>query len=262
MQVALLRIPFELNHRRRNAAFPDAVCPKRNADEDHARGWPAWHEKESEASYPRAHSKTIAASAQFSAKIEMQSSERHTGTVPAVLMAPRVGLIPTIPLNAATTEPEPSTSVPKVNDTRPAATATAEPELEPPEISFVQYARACTIGRARAREPHGELIKICLSHRNRVRDHQLRDHRCRPSWRVSERRTSRRCGSPGQVDIVLDCERNSVRGSSSRNFPMDSARAIVSSSGTRWIHVGRSPCSRIRRYTSRITPAGANWPYR
>ncbi len=37
-------------------------------------------------------------------------------------------------LNAAGTRPEPAVSVPKAKLTSPAATATAEPELEPPEI--------------------------------------------------------------------------------------------------------------------------------
>ena len=37
-------------------------------------------------------------------------------------------------LNAAGTRPEPAVSVPSEKRTSPAATATAEPELEPPEI--------------------------------------------------------------------------------------------------------------------------------
>ena len=37
-------------------------------------------------------------------------------------------------LNAAGTRPEPAVSVPSAKDTRPAATATAEPELDPPEM--------------------------------------------------------------------------------------------------------------------------------
>ncbi len=39
-----------------------------------------------------------------------------------------------MPLNAAGTRPEPAVSVPSAKATSPAATATAEPELEPPEM--------------------------------------------------------------------------------------------------------------------------------
>ena len=37
-------------------------------------------------------------------------------------------------LNAAGTRPEPAVSVPKEKLTKPVATATADPELDPPEI--------------------------------------------------------------------------------------------------------------------------------
>src|SRR4029078_7730939 len=53
---------------------------------------------------------------------------------PAVLTSPRVGLSPTIPFNAAGTRPDPAVSVPNAKATTPAATATALPELDPPEI--------------------------------------------------------------------------------------------------------------------------------
>jgi hypothetical protein len=49
------------------------------------------------------------------------------------LMTPRVGLSPTTLLKPAGTRPDPAVSVPKAKETRPAATATADPELEPPE---------------------------------------------------------------------------------------------------------------------------------
>ena len=42
--------------------------------------------------------------------------------------------MPTMPFSAAGTRPEPAVSVPRAKSTSPAATATAEPELEPPEI--------------------------------------------------------------------------------------------------------------------------------
>ncbi len=68
------------------------------------------------------------------AKIETQSSERQAGTTPAVETSPRLGLRPTMLFNPAGTRPEPAVSVPSESGTRPAATATAEPELEPPGI--------------------------------------------------------------------------------------------------------------------------------
>src|ERR1700722_14382821 len=88
----------------------------------------------SAASKPDMACNTVAASLVVSAKIERQSRERHAGTAPRVLTRPRVGFNPTTLLNAAGTRPDPAVSVPKAKLTKPAATATAEPELEPPEI--------------------------------------------------------------------------------------------------------------------------------
>jgi hypothetical protein len=67
-------------------------------------------------------------------KLETQSSDRHAGTTPLVLTSPRVGFRPTSPLNAAGTRPEPAVSVPNAKLAWPRATATAEPELDPPEM--------------------------------------------------------------------------------------------------------------------------------
>ena len=63
-----------------------------------------------------------------------QSRDAHAGTIPSVLTRPRLGLTPTVPVSAAGTRPDPAVSVPIANGTSPAATATADPELEPPEI--------------------------------------------------------------------------------------------------------------------------------
>ena len=56
--------------------------------------------------------------------------------MPAVDTRPRVGFKPTRPLNAAGTRPEPAVSVPSEKPTMPSATATAEPELEPPLMNL------------------------------------------------------------------------------------------------------------------------------
>lgn len=59
---------------------------------------------------------------------------------PVVGTRPSVGLMPTMPLRAAGTRPEPAVSVPRAMSAMPSATATADPELEPPEIYRAQYA--------------------------------------------------------------------------------------------------------------------------
>src|SRR6478736_8744937 len=75
---------------------------------------------------------TSAASATVRVKIETQSSERHAGTTPQVLSNPFVGLSPTRLLNAAGIRPDPAVSVPSAKSQSPAATATADPLLDPP----------------------------------------------------------------------------------------------------------------------------------
>jgi hypothetical protein len=67
-----------------------------------------------------------------SAKIDTQSRLPQAGTTPSVDSRSKVGLTPTMFVKAAGTRPEPAVSVPSAKLTSPAATATAEPELEPP----------------------------------------------------------------------------------------------------------------------------------
>ena len=75
---------------------------------------------------------TSAASCAVKANTETQSSERQAGTTPTVLTSPRVGFRPTMLPSAAGIRPDPAVSVPSANGTSPEATATPEPELEPP----------------------------------------------------------------------------------------------------------------------------------
>ncbi len=56
-----------------------------------------------------------------------------------MLIRPRDGLKPMTPLSAAGTRPDPAVSVATANGTCPSATASAEPELEPPEIKSPPY---------------------------------------------------------------------------------------------------------------------------
>src|SRR5207237_6369125 len=87
---------------------------------------------------------TSAASSAVRAKIETQSRDRHAGTTPSVLSRPGVGLRPMMLLQPAGTRPEPAVSLPRAKLTIPAATATADPELDPPEI----YAASNTLLQA------------------------------------------------------------------------------------------------------------------
>src|SRR6478736_2705415 len=75
------------------------------------------------------------ASSTVSANTDTQSSVRQAGTRPAVETRPRLGFKPTMLLKPAGTRPDPAVSVPSASGTRPAPTAMAEPELEPPGIS-------------------------------------------------------------------------------------------------------------------------------
>src|SRR5215813_12743990 len=72
------------------------------------------------------------ASAQDSANSDTQSRDLQAGTTPPMPTRPGVGFRPTMLLKPAGTRPEPAVSVPREKLTRPAATAIADPELEPP----------------------------------------------------------------------------------------------------------------------------------
>src|SRR6266849_5983438 len=101
---------------------------------DAASGVPSGRGREygSAASAPAKTASAVHASSVVSANTETQSSVRQAGTTPAVETKPRLGLRPTILLSMAGTRPEPAVSVPSASGTSPAATATAEPELDPP----------------------------------------------------------------------------------------------------------------------------------
>src|SRR6476646_10619959 len=75
---------------------------------------------------------TSAASRAVRANTDTQSSDRQAGTTPLVLTNPWVGLQPMMLPNAAGTRPDPAVSVPRANGTMPVATATPDPELDPP----------------------------------------------------------------------------------------------------------------------------------
>ena len=97
----------------------------------------------------------------------MVSRLLQAGTKPAAENVPFVGLKPTMPLNAAGTLPEPAVSVPSANDTSPAATATADPDEEPPEIrSGSQTLRGYPYGDLQPDSPAANWSRLVLPMNN------------------------------------------------------------------------------------------------
>ncbi|KAL1985665.1 hypothetical protein VTN96DRAFT_7532 [Rasamsonia emersonii] len=84
-------------------------------------------------------SHTVRASESVGAVMEIVSRLLQAGTTPRADIVPLVGFRPTTPLNAAGIRPLPAVSVPKANDTKPAATATADPDDDPPAMWSLLY---------------------------------------------------------------------------------------------------------------------------
>lgn len=97
-----------------------------------ARGAGPGRENGSSGSTPAITAQAAAASSTVSAKTDTQSSVRHAGTTPRVGTSPSEGFSPTMLFKAAGTRPEPAVSVPSAKETSPRATATAEPDDDPP----------------------------------------------------------------------------------------------------------------------------------
>src|ERR1700677_4849088 len=68
-------------------------------------------------------------------RIPCVESAFHANALAAEGMRPGVGRNPTTPQNAAGVRTDPPKSVPWARGTRPAATAAAEPPLEPPALN-------------------------------------------------------------------------------------------------------------------------------
>src|SRR5690554_1030773 len=109
---------------------------RRRAGAPRGRALGAFREKASAESKPAITSATRAASPMVRPNTETQSSDRQAGTTPLMLNRPLVGFSPTRLFRPAGTRPEPAVSVPRAKGTRPRATTEAEPELEPPLITF------------------------------------------------------------------------------------------------------------------------------
>ena len=114
-------------------------------------------------------------------------------------------------LSIAGTRPEPAVSVPSASGTSPAATATAEPELDPPGMRSPSHRVAGNaIGRAHADEPGRELVEVGLADDDGAGRAQP-GHRSR----IARRRVGEgRAGGGGRqtlrVDIVLHRHRYAI----------------------------------------------------
>ena len=104
-------------------------------------------------------------------------------------------------------------SLPSAKATTPAATATAEPELEPPAIqarSNTQPQRA--IGTSGAGEAGGELIEVGLADRDRAGGDQPGDDFGVALGACSEGRAGGGGGEAGEIEVILHREGNAGQG--------------------------------------------------
>ncbi len=88
-------------------------------------------------------------------------------------------------------------------DGRAGARATGDP-------SRVGHGGAAAVRAACPDQAGRELIHVRLANQQRPRLEECPDDRCRLGGRVGEAGAARRRREPGDVDVVLDCERNPV----------------------------------------------------
>jgi hypothetical protein len=115
-------------------------------------------------------------------------------------------------LMPAGTRPEPAVSVPNASGTRPAATAVAEPELDPPGMSFSsKRLRGAPVGRTQPDQPGGELVEVGLADDDRPGLLEPGDRSCIRVSLIGKGRTGCRGGHSFHVDVVLHRNRNAVK---------------------------------------------------
>ena len=124
-----------------------------------------------------------------------------------MLITPSVGLIPTMPCRPAGTRPEPAVSVPIAMSASPVATATADPELDPPLMnSGLRLSGTAPYGERVPTRPVANWSRLVLptttapAARNAATDAGV------SVGRVGELRTGRGGGQSGRVDVVLHSE--------------------------------------------------------
>ena len=138
-----------------------------------------------------------------------QSSDRQAGTTPLVPTSPRVGLSPTIPFSAAGTRPEPAVSVPSANDDQAGRDRDRAARAGPAgDQVAAEHALAAPVRGAGAGQAGGELVQVGLADDDRAGVEQPAHAVRVPGRGVAERRAGRGGGQPGDVDVVLDRERD------------------------------------------------------
>ena len=163
--------------------------------------------------------------------------------MPARLTSPTVGLTVTTPFWVAGDKSEPEVSVPIAAAASPAATATADPELDPPgsddrhalvvelgRVGVLHLAAQRTVaGRHVDRQDVGEFGQIGLAENYRTGPSQLLDQRRVPLRpRIGERqRAGGRMLRIGGGDVVLDQDRDTFE------RPAPSGLACVERGGDR-----------------------------
>ena len=120
-----------------------------------------------------------------------------------------MGFTPTTLLNAAGTRPEPAVSVPSEKLTSPLRDRDARTGARAARnVTLVERRGARAVRRARADQAGRELVEVRLADRNRAGVDQPRHRRRARSGHVREGRTARRGRDAGEVDVVLDRERD------------------------------------------------------
>ena len=143
------------------------------------------------------------------------SSVRESGKTPCLSMRPSLVLNPTMPQKLAGARIEPPVSLPIAQGARPAATATAAPEEEPPAIArgngVAGISRRAEM-RVEPKRGKGEFREICFAKRHEAGPGEVRDNR-----RVAllRRRLGEERGTGGgplarHVDEVLPGDRNAI----------------------------------------------------
>src|SRR5574337_2134741 len=109
------------------------------------------------------------------------------GMIPARLTSPRLGLMPTTPLTEEGQTMEPSVSVPIATVAKPAATAAADPELEPQALRSRIY--GLCVRPPSPLQPLVECSERKLAHSLRL----VLPRITAPALRSEERRVGKEC---------------------------------------------------------------------
>jgi hypothetical protein len=144
--------------------------------------------------------------------MDTQSRDRHAGTTTGCAQQSTGRLHSNNVVEGGGHPTRPRRVRPKENATISAATATADPETRP--------ARDVFGSKTLEHDPYGVRTPtrpvanwsmfVCRS-RSRRREQALH-HRGAPIGTYANSRAGSRCGDPGDVYVVLDCERHTVQG--------------------------------------------------